>query len=51
MIGIRFIMLAPWTARKNFTSCGDEEAKRCDGVIERLGIGDIRLGLKVKKGL
>lgn len=27
IIGIRFIMLAPGIARKNFTSCGDEEAK------------------------
>ena len=49
IIGKNIIMLPLWIARKNLRSCGDEEAKWCDGVIERLGMRDISFGLKVKK--
>ena len=51
IIGKGIIMLPLWIARKNLRSCGDEEAKWCDGEIERLGMRDISFGLKVKKGL
>ena len=49
IIGKSIIMLPLWIARKNLRSCGDVEAKWCDGVIERLGMGGISFGLKVKK--
>lgn len=49
IIGKSIIMLPLWIARKNLRSCGDGEAKWCDGEIERLGMGAISFGLKVKK--
>ena len=49
IIGKSIIMLPLWIARKNLRSCGDVEAKWCNGVIERLGMGGISFGLKVKK--
>ena len=49
IIGKSIIMLPLWIARKNLRSCGDEEAKWCDGEIERLGMRGISFGLKVKK--
>ena len=49
IIGKSIIMLPLWIARKNLRSCGDVEAKWCDGEIERLGMGAISFGLKVKK--
>ena len=49
IIGKSIIMLPLWIARKNLRSCGDVEAKWCDGEIKRLGMGGISFGLKVKK--
>ena len=49
IIGKSIIMLPLWIARKTLRNCGDEEAKWCDGMIERLGMRDISFGLKVKK--
>ena len=49
IIGKSIVMLPLWIARKDLRSCGDVEAKWCDGVIERLGMRGISFGLKVKK--
>ena len=50
IFGKSIIILPLWIARNNLRSCGDEEAKWCDGVIERLGMRDISFGLKMKSG-
>ncbi len=51
IIGKSIIILPLWIARNNLRSCGDKEAKWCDGVIETLGMRDISFGLNVKMGL